>query len=184
MKRCWVVLLVWTSARSVERRFSLRILPDQREYMLSPKLLVDIGVDMFINPQYLPLILLESLFPSFCCSCKSTPESTSFFTLKTIFLQLLRPFHFILFRAKLWVMIRRQAISTATAGPPVPAAKFTPSFGLPSIGFCWSFRSEPPMATAADSQKTVYVWASTLYFLSKMSTCGQGRHSLYLASMV
>jgi hypothetical protein len=59
----------------------------------------------------------------------------SYFTLKSMFVKALENLNFMLFRAKLLGVIRRQAFPTATTGPLVPTATFTSSFAPPPIGF-------------------------------------------------
>ncbi len=62
-------------------------------------------------------------------------------------------------------------VSTATAGALVPAAIFTLMLRSPPIGFCFSFRSQPP--TAMGPQKIIHDWPPypVLYFFSRNFSC-------------
>jgi hypothetical protein len=88
--------------------------------MLSQKLLINVGVDLFASRNWLSaakkstrpaLILLALLLLALCHSVRSTPSFNNFFTLKMIFLLLLRT------GKSLCVAVPRKALSDPLRKP-------------------------------------------------------------------
>jgi hypothetical protein len=71
--------------------------------------------------------------------------------------------HIFLFFTQLSVMIWKQAISTATGGPPIPAGTFMPLLGPLPLVFVNLSAHSPPMAAAAGHKNKSKIERSTLY---------------------
>jgi hypothetical protein len=165
-----VVLWLKAGAESIKKRiFHRDTSSGPREYVLSQKISVDIGVEMVAGKNWSSVAQIRNICRSFrwdcffiplCPSIRSMPSLTAFSHWKPCFAiaEFLENLCLGLFCAELWVMIWRQAISMATGGLPVPAATFAPSLGPLPRGFYSSFLSQPQTVAAAGPKKTVHNW--------------------------